>query len=203
MKFYLILIIFCISFILAQEEEMKKLSPATEKEFIEDIDRYVDMLKSKNSLVSLNSLDYILNYFGEKATPALIRGLSHPNHQVRCFSAVAISKFPDKKAIKPLIALIKDTNGIDFQVLSDDGLSIHSSYGGPLNNAVRENALRTLQSITGINLGDWADPLLSQKWEAWWEKEEKTFSIIKPEIFSNTYSEMINYPIPDYARLLE
>lgn len=184
-------------------------SPATEEEMIQDIDRYVELFASRNALFSLHALDYVISYFGDKAVPALLKGLVHPDAQVRCFSAIALSKQPTQKAIPLLITLLSDTNHLDLQTLSDDGKRIQSAYGEPLPLAVREQALRTLQIITDVNLGDLhptnhaVNQALQERWKTWWEKEKTIFQTPKKRRFSNQLPLCAQFPIPDYAQYLE
>ncbi len=205
MKLFYILL-FC-SILACYTQENSSPKPASAEEGIQDIDRYVQLFGSRNGLFSLHALEYI-EYFGESAIPALVRGLSYEDPQVRCFSAIALSKFPDKRAIEPLLKLLNDTGDLDLQVLSDDGFSIHSSYGDPLKYAVRDNALRTLQIITGLSFGDWtaneaSNQALVQRWKDWWAIEKATWVPIKSRPFSNALPDAAQYPIPDYARYLQ
>lgn len=217
---YSLLFVLCFSFsaytqvtgpttpsIMPQPPIIIGVAPATPEEMIQDIDRYVELFASRNALFSLHSLDYIL-YFGDQAIPALLKGLKHQDSQVRCLSAIALSKLPDKRAIPLLFDLLNDPNGLDLQTLSDDGRFIHSSYGSELPFAVRENALRTLQIITGMNFGDLSNDAANnqaviQRWRDWWIKEQNQFQLPQPIRFSNRFSDVVRYPIPDYARYLE
>ena len=182
-------------------------TPASDQEMIQDIDRYVELFASANALVSLNALDYI-PYFGTKAIPALLRGLSHPSSQVRCFSAIACSRFSDQRCIPPLIELLNDNSGLDLQVLSDDGQRIHSSYGGPLPHYLRQNALIALHRITGHSFGYFgqnskSNANLIEKWQSWWQSRPADYQPPSLKLFSNQHSPQTLYPLPDYAGYLQ
>ena len=206
-KVYWIIALMLMASLVATFSQTEPLPvPASDQEMIQDIDRYVGMFASANALVSLNSLDYI-SYFDRKAIPALLRGLSHPSPQVRCFSAIACSRFSERRCIPQLIELLKDDSGVDLQVLSDDGRRIHSSYGGPLQHYVRQNALLALQRITGLSFGYFtqnkeANARMIAKWQSWWQSRPADYRPPQLKIFCNRRSPQAAYPIPDYARYL-
>ncbi|NUM32920.1 MAG: N-acetylmuramoyl-L-alanine amidase [Candidatus Brocadiae bacterium] len=203
LKFFIFLLVLLT---LYAQENKDLVLPASQEEGLKDIGRYVELFASKNALVSLSSLDYIA-YFGKDALPFLIQGLNHANQQVRCFSAIALSRIPDKSAVAPLIAAISEPGVIDLQVLSDDGLKIHPAYDMSFKNALQENALRTLQSITGVSFGAISDDSkkkeIVEKWQEWWQKEEKTFILPQKLELTNLLSEEARYPIPGYSIYLK
>lgn len=191
---------------LCAQENPEIIQPASREEGLKDIGRYVELFASRNALVSLSSLDYI-RYFGKDALPFLLQGLKHSDSQVRCFSAIALSRIPDKSSIAPLIALISEPGTMNLQVLSDDGQKIHPAYDMSFKNAVQDNALRSLQSITGLSFGPIGEESkykeIAQKWQEWWAKDGKNFVLPQKIELSNLLPEEAKYPIPDYAVYLK
>ena len=162
--------------------------PRKQNHPIEEIERYIERLGSKNGAISLDAVEY-LPYFGEQAVPFLMEALKSENQNRRALSAMTLGKIPHKDAIASLIPLLEDPEALVLNVLSDDGETIHPAYTGGIPKFVSQQAKASLRTLTGKSFSS------ASQAQLWWEKNQKTFEINKPTPFPNK--------LPSYAKWLK
>ncbi len=155
---------------LARADDTAAISTAVQG----DIARHVHDLGSRNGWVSLDALDY-LSYFGRAAVPALVDGLASPSSNARVLACVALARIPDARSIPALVSALDDKAGLELNVLSDDGETLHPVYDPP-EHSVKQQAQIALQTITGKRYPKKED------WEAWWAKEGTGFLVPAPRV---------------------